>query len=57
MRIKVTGYIDTEELDETEILDLSHEMGITDAAFTEFTINGGQTLPYLEDLEFELVND
>ena len=56
MRIKVTGYIETEDAP-PEILDLGHPMGISDEAYLEFTSNGGRTLPYLSELEFELVED
>lgn len=47
-RIKVTGYIDTDNL-LPEAVDLEHETGLTDKGFLTLSNNLG-----LEDAEFEL---
>lgn len=52
-RIKVTGYIDTEELEATGVeLDLSHETGLTASGFDKLSAEFGQQL---DDVDFELV--
>lgn len=55
MRVKVTGFIETDDLPES-MVDVEHEMGISDEAYLLWT-SGGQNLPPLEDLEFEAVRD
>jgi DNA (cytosine-5)-methyltransferase 1 len=52
MRIKVTGYIDTESIHST-LVDLDHETGLSGDGF-EKMMSGNL---YLEDREFELVED
>lgn len=48
-RIKVTGYIDTDDLDPSEV-DLSHEMGLSSEGYERYS-----TRPVmLDDVEFEL---
>lgn len=54
-RIKVTGYIETEDM-AFEDLDLGHEMGVSDSAYQAF-VTGERPLPTLADLEFELVEE
>lgn len=57
MRIKVTGYLNTEDLDPA-CLDLNHETGITQA-FYESIVGHGMSFDVgaLDDLEFELEDD
>lgn len=56
-RIKVTGYLDTDEMDEDHV-DLNHETGLsekgTDAASSVFYNGVPYKLTDLEDIEFEL---
>jgi hypothetical protein len=47
-RIKVTGYIDTDDLAPDDV-DLSHEMGLSDKGY----LGQINSLP-LDDVEFEL---
>jgi hypothetical protein len=51
MRIKVTGYLNTEDM-ESEHVDESHEMGLSEAGFVYYCNELG-----LEDVEFEAVDD
>ena len=50
-RIKVTGYIDTEDL-ELHQIDLSHEMGLSERGYEEVSMS----LP-LDDVDFALVKE
>jgi hypothetical protein len=55
-RIKVTAYIDPDEVVESgdiHLLDLSHEMGVSNVAFERPELLVG----YATDFEFELVED
>lgn len=54
-RIKVTGYIDTEDMLPGDV-DFDHPMGITDDYYSSL-VSGAQPLPVMEDLEFELETD
>jgi hypothetical protein len=47
-RIKVTGYLNTEDLDPSQV-DTSHEMGLSNKGYEEMSSELG-----LEDLEFTL---
>lgn len=47
-KIKVTGYLDTEEL-EPEQVDLDHPYGLSDEGYEEISNSLG-----LDDVEFEL---
>ena len=51
-RIKVTGYLYTENLDPAD-LDLTHEMGLSSDGFVRLSRAFGG----LEDVEFVLVGD
>lgn len=52
-RIKVTGYLDTDDLDPEQV-DLSHEMGLTEHGYDgKFPVFSS----ILEDVEFELVKE
>lgn len=55
-RIKVTGYIDTDDLP-PEHVDLSHEMGLSNKGFEAFgvgpSIHGNGVSAGLDDVEFE----
>lgn len=46
-RIKVTGYLYTEDLD-VEDVDLDHEMGLSDKGFQKYS----RILNTLDDIEF-----
>ena len=47
MRIKVTGYLDTEDM-EPEHVDLSHPLGLSEAGYTYYV-----TELALDDVDFE----
>lgn len=47
MRIKVTGYLDTDDMD-IEDVDLDHEMGLSSEGFEKWS----NTLGMLDDIEF-----
>lgn len=51
MRIKVTGYIDTDDLDDDQV-DLSHATGLTEEALIAYDTGGRALL--LDDAEFVL---
>jgi len=51
MRIKVTGYLDTDDL-EPEHVDESHEMGLSEEGFTYYVTELG-----LDDVQFEAAGD
>lgn len=51
MRIKVTGYLDTEDMIPEDV-DLDHPMGVS-AKFYEDVSGGRRHLPTLGDIEFE----
>lgn len=51
-RIKVTGYLNTEDCDPAD-LDLAHEMGLSSDGFEKWTGRFG----VLDDVEFILVGD
>lgn len=50
-RIKVTAYVETDDLDPSEV-DLTHEMGLSSEGYERFAVNP-QLLP-LDDVEFRL---
>lgn len=50
-RIKVTGYLDTDDLDPEDV-DLDHEMGLSNKGYEEWT----QFFGTLEDVEFQIVS-
>lgn len=56
--IKVTGYIDPEDLSDEE-RDDDHEMGISNDTYERFvSVGGGNDLgQYLTDVEFEVVDE
>ena len=54
-RIKVTGYLDPEEM-ASDHVDLSHEMGLSSEGYEALTGYGPEGLG-LEDIEFELEDD
>lgn len=54
-RIKVTGYLDTDEMNPDDV-DLAHPMGISANAYERWSAAGGVEGEYLEDLEFEKEN-
>jgi hypothetical protein len=51
MRIKVTGYLNTEDM-EPEHVDESHDMGLSEEGFVYYTTELG-----LDDVEFEAVDE
>jgi hypothetical protein len=53
MRIKVTGYIDTFNLDPEQV-DEDHEMGLSEKGFDDLSSEFGMSL---DDLEFKAVKD
>lgn len=57
MRIKITGYLDTNDLD-PEDLDLNHPSGLSDAAYASLAAGQGvghfQGGKSLDDVEVEL---
>lgn len=55
MKIKVTGYMDTDDMPE-EYVDLDNETGLSEAGFDRFAIDGEFAGPYaLESPEFKVV--
>lgn len=54
MRIKITGYIDTDEMDPAH-LDLAHETGLSEDGYIAVT-TGQMDLGGMEDIETELVD-
>lgn len=50
-RIKVTGYMDTDNYDEDQI-DLSDPTGLAESAYLAYA--SGHRALFLEDIEFEL---
>jgi hypothetical protein len=55
MRIKVTGYMDTDDFDVPEDHDPSSETGLSEEAYLAY-MTGGRLLA-LDDLEFQVVED
>lgn len=53
-RIKMTAYIDTDELGEGEH-DPDDPTGLTEGAYLAFTL--GRRTPLLDDIEFELESE
>ena len=52
-RIKVTGYLDTDELAATGVgIDLNHKMGLTTEGFDTLC---SQFMDVMDDVDFELV--
>lgn len=65
MRIKVTGYIDADELEENYpgSVDSTHSMGVSEEFYAAFSTGAGMVSAatgkqaYLEELDFERVDD
>ena len=55
MRIKVTGYIDTDDIDDDQV-DLSHATGLTEEAFTAY-VTGERALFLDGEASFVLERD
>lgn len=53
MRIKVTGIINTEDMQSWEI-DTAHAMGVSEQAYSAY-VSGAAPLPRIYDLEFEAI--
>lgn len=52
-RIKVTGYIDTDDMLPGDV-DLTHKTGIAEDYYSSL-VSGAQPLPRLWEMEFQLV--
>lgn len=55
MKIKVTGYLDTDDMDSLDV-DESHPMGVSQSYY-EAIATGARVLPALDDVEFEAEPD
>jgi hypothetical protein len=57
-RIKVTGYIDTDDI-HGEMIDVDNPTGLSDEGFDSFTSgkDGNLAIAELDDLSFELEED
>lgn len=55
MRIKVTGYIDTDDM-ELEDVDTAHPMGVSDT-FYQAVATGQRSMPDMDDIEFKAEGD
>jgi len=55
MRIKVTGFIDTDDIDDDQV-DLSHATGLTEEAFTAY-VTGERALFLDGEASFVLERD